>query len=191
MSKTKAGPTVSESSVSTPKIPKAREPKRKRSKMGQEKKRRKFSRFGSSTIAQISIVVYNIEEVAENWAALLDVPVPEIYVSLPEEDAETRYMGQPTRGRARIAFFHLRQIILELIEPIDGPSIWNDQLIARGQSLHHIAINVKEMNKRLPHLAKEGWSVIQSGKHSSGRYAYLDGTAHFGTVLELLEDDLT
>jgi methylmalonyl-CoA/ethylmalonyl-CoA epimerase len=163
-------------------------PKLKKAK-GKQKSRRKFSRFGSSTIAQISIVVYNIEEAAENWAALLDVPVPEIYVSLPEEKGETLYLGQPTPGRARIAFFKLRQIFLELIEPIDSPSVWNDQLIARGQSLHHIAIKVKDLNKRLSRYKKEGWPVIQSGRHSSGNYAYLDGTAHFGTILELIEDD--
>lgn len=156
---------------------------------GKQKPRRKFSRFGSSTIAQISIVVYNIEEAAENWAALLDVPVPEIYVSLPEEEGETRYLGQPTPGRARITFFKLRQIYLELIEPINGPSVWNDSLITRGQSLHHITIKVKGLEKRLTRYKKEGWSVIQSGKHSSGRYAYLDGTAHFGAILELLEDE--
>jgi methylmalonyl-CoA/ethylmalonyl-CoA epimerase len=163
-------------------------PKLKRIPRAKSKPRRKFSRFGSSTIAQISIVVYNIEEAAENWAALLDVPVPEIYVSLPEETGETLYMGQSTPGRARIAFFKLRQIYLELIEPIDGPSIWSDTLIQHGQSLHHIAIKVKGLEQRLAHYRKEGWTVIQSGKHSEGQYAYLDGTAHFGTVLELLED---
>jgi methylmalonyl-CoA/ethylmalonyl-CoA epimerase len=154
-----------------------------------QKPRRKFSRFGSSTVAQISIVVYNIEEAAENWAALLDLPVPEIYVSLPEERGETLYMGEPTPARARIAFFKMRQLYLELIEPVDGPSVWNDQLVTRGQGLHHIAIKVKGLEKRLKRYQKEGWSVIQSGKHSAGRYAYLDGTAHFGTILELLEDN--
>jgi hypothetical protein len=31
----------------------------------------------------------------------------------------------------------MRQIYLELIELINSPSIWNDSLIARVQSLHH------------------------------------------------------
>ena len=114
-------------------------------------------------------MVYNIEEAVENWAALLDVPVPDIYVSLPQNVGETCYMGEPTPARARIAFFKLCQIYLELIEPIDGPSVWNDSLIARGQSLHHIAIKVKGLEKRLAHYKKEGWSVIQSGKHPSGQ----------------------
>ncbi|MGL4610362.1 MAG: hypothetical protein ACRCYY_11915 [Trueperaceae bacterium] len=85
------------------------------------KKQKALSRFGGGNIAQLAIVVYTIEDVAENWAALLGVPVPEIYVSLPEEQAGTHYLGEPTKGRARIAFFHLRQLILELIEPLDGP----------------------------------------------------------------------
>lgn len=164
-------------------------PKLKSLTRGKPKPRRKFSRFGSSNIAQIGIVVYNIEEAAENWAALLDVPVPDIYVSLPSEEGETLYMGEPTPARARIAFFKLGKIYLELIEPIDGPSIWSESLVTRGQSLHHIIIKVKSLEKRLKHYKKEGWPVIQSGRHQSGKYAYLDGTAHFGTILELLEDD--
>jgi hypothetical protein len=92
-------------------------------------------------------------------------------------------------ARARLAFFPHGPITLELIEPIEGPSTWRDQLEQPGPSLHHMAFEVKGMAGLLPVLAEHGLPLVQGGDYTGGRYACLDGLARFGAEIELLEND--
>jgi hypothetical protein len=38
------------------------------------------------------------------------------------------FRGSPSQGRAKLAFFNLNNIVLEIIEPIGGPSTWSEFL---------------------------------------------------------------
>lgn len=143
----------------------------------------------SNNVVQIGVVVSNIEEATQAWARLLGVAPPEITLTDPVELAHTRYQNQSSPARAKMAFFQLGQVALELIEPVGEPSTWHDQLIAHGPSLHHIAFEVKGMADQLATLVEQGMPVLQQGDYPGGRYAYLDGTRRLGTVVELLEND--
>jgi hypothetical protein len=147
------------------------------------------SPLGAGTAVQIGLVVGDIEAAVRAWSQLLAVPPPEIILTDPVELARTEYRGQPTPARARLAFFPLGQVRLELIEPLGEPSTWREQLQAHGPSLHHIAFEVEGMAGRLAALSGHGLDLIQRGEYEGGRYAYLDGLERFGAVLELLEND--
>jgi catechol 2,3-dioxygenase-like lactoylglutathione lyase family enzyme len=145
--------------------------------------------LGTDRVMQIGIVVRDIEKTAAAWSRILGLPMPEIRTTDPVDKAQTEYEGEPTPARARLAFFHMGQVDIELIEPIDGPSTWKDQLDAGGDSLHHIAFVVDGMGERLAHLAEHDIPLVQRGEYTGGRYAYVDATRQLGTVLELLEND--
>jgi catechol 2,3-dioxygenase-like lactoylglutathione lyase family enzyme len=147
------------------------------------------SPLGSTTITQVAIIVRDIEAKAKAWAEVLGMSVPPIVITDPVEQAHTEYHGQSTAARARLVFFRLGQVALELIEPICEPSTWNDQLAAHGESLHHIAFQIKGMKERVAVLGEHGIPLVQRGDYRGGRYVYLDGTERLGAVLELLEND--
>lgn len=145
--------------------------------------------LGTTIAAQIAIVTSDIEAKARAWAELLGVPVPQIRETAPESETQIRYRGQPTPARAKLAFFQLGSISLELIEPIDRPSTWGDQLDQHGDSLHHIAFRIEGMKDKLAILDDLGIPLVQKGEYRGGRYAYVDGTGVLGATLELLEHD--
>ena len=145
--------------------------------------------LGSTTVTQIGLVVPNIEEAVQAWSSLLGVDPPKIITTDPVEQAHTEYRQHPTPARAKLAFFPLGQVTLELIEPLGEPSTWQDQLTAAGPSLHHIAFQIKGMAERVAVLAEHGLPLVQRGDYTGGRYAYLDGQQKFGAVVELLEND--
>ncbi len=147
------------------------------------------SPLGTNTITQIGLVVGNIEEAVQAWSALLGIPAPEILITDTVEIAHTEYRRQSSPARAKLAFFHLGQVDLELIEPIGEPSTWHDQLEAHGPSLHHIAFQVKGMADRLEALAAHDLPLLQRGDYTGGRYAYLDSSKQYGLIVELLEND--
>ncbi len=137
-------------------------------------------------VTQIGLVVHDITAAAQAWATILGVPVPDIITTDPVEMAHTEYQGKPSTARAKLAFFHLGQVDIELIEPLGEPSTWRDQLNAHGSSLHHIAFQVKGMNDQIAAL---GFPLVQKGDYEGGRYAYVDAQEQLGTVIELLEND--
>jgi hypothetical protein len=145
--------------------------------------------LGDNKAMQIGLVVENIDEAAQAWAHLLGVDLPSIIVTDTVDIAHTRYQGNPTPAQAKLAFFDLGQVSLELIQPIGEPSTWNDQLVAHGPSLHHIAFEIKGMETHIHKLAKYRLQLVQQGDYTGGRYAYLDGQKRFGAVIELLEND--
>ncbi len=95
--------------------------------------------LGSATVAQIGIVVRDIESRARAWANLLGLPMPAILATDPVDRARTEYHGAPSAARAKLAFFHLGQVDVELIEPVGGPRTWRDQLDRHGESIHHLS----------------------------------------------------
>ena len=145
--------------------------------------------LGTTTITQVAIVVHNIEEKARAWADVLGMPVPEIIITDTVDKAQTQYHGASTEARAKLAFFHLGQVALELIEPIGAPSTWQEHLDKYGESIHHIAFEIKGMQDKITYLAGKGVPLVQKGEYTGGRYAYSDGMAKLGAVLELLEND--
>ena len=88
--------------------------------------------LGSNTPTQIGLVVPNIEEAVRAWSLLLGVPQPDIMITDTVDLAHTEYKNQSTPARAKLAFFPMGQVTLELIEPIGEPSTWNDQLVEHG-----------------------------------------------------------
>jgi methylmalonyl-CoA/ethylmalonyl-CoA epimerase len=145
--------------------------------------------LGTTVITQVGIIVRDIEARARAWSDILGLPMPDIQVTDTVDLAHTEYHGAPSTARAKLAFFHLGQVDVELIEPIGEPSTWNDQLQQHGDSLHHIAVQIQGMQDKLAYLDSKGMNLLQRGDYTGGRYAYVDGQAQLGTILELLEND--
>ncbi len=143
---------------------------------------------GNNIVCQVAVVVKDIEKTARDYAEIFGLAVPEVVITDPLEKAHTRYHGKPTEGRAKLAFFNMGQVVLELIEPIGGPSTWQEVLDSRGEGMHHIAFMVSGMDNTLAQLDSQGCPTVQRGDYTGGQYAYVDATKKLKLVLELLEN---
>jgi 4-hydroxyphenylpyruvate dioxygenase-like putative hemolysin len=75
---------------------------------------------------------------------VLGLPRPDVIVTDDYEQARTVYRGQPSPARAKLAFFDMGQVKIELIEPIGDLSAWKETLNAKGEGIHHIAFQIKK-----------------------------------------------
>jgi methylmalonyl-CoA/ethylmalonyl-CoA epimerase len=147
------------------------------------------SGIGTTTVMQVGIIVRDIEAKVHAWANVFGLPEPEIMVTDTVERAQTKYQGELSEARAKLAFFDLGQVALELIEPIGEPSTWKDHLDQHGEGIHHIAFVIQDMPEKLAYLDAKGIPLIQTGEYTGGRYAYADGLDQLGLIVELLEND--
>jgi methylmalonyl-CoA/ethylmalonyl-CoA epimerase len=143
--------------------------------------------LGSTTLAQVAIVVRNIEEAAQRYADILGLPVPEPIVTAPGLEVNQTYRGTPSEARANLAFFSVGQVQIELIEPLGGASTWQEVLDRKGECVHHIAFWVEGMQKSVNFLKSRSIPMVQRGDMGEGQYAYFDSEPQLGVMLELLE----
>lgn len=145
--------------------------------------------IGTDIVAQVGIIVHDIEQVARRYGEVLGIPVPGFIETPGYAITKTTYHWQPSDATAKLAFFDLGQVQLELIQPDEKPSVWRSFLETRGQGAHHIAFQVKDTKAITGYLEKHGMSVEQQGMYAdgTGMYTYIASEAMFGTAIELLE----
>lgn len=144
--------------------------------------------INTKRVAQVAIIVRNIEKASQAWAEVLGVPVPTPIVAGNNDKRPTHYLGKPTDAEAKLAFFEMDNLQLELIEPLGGNSTWQNYLDKRGEGMHYIAFWVKGIDGVEKRFELKGMPAEQTGGWDGGGYSYIDATKSLGCVLELLED---
>ncbi|PPA69118.1 VOC family protein [Jeotgalibacillus proteolyticus] len=143
----------------------------------------------SNKIAQIGIIVRDIEKTSQAYADFFGIEKPKAVWTDGYEKAETVYKEKPSNARAQLAFFDMGSVQLELIQPNEEPSTWKEYLDTHGEGVQHIAFITDKMKERVDAMQSEGISLIQKGEYTGGRYAYMDTTEDLKVIFELLEND--
>ena len=144
----------------------------------------------SSKMVQVGIVVRNIEKTAAAYAKFFGVPVPGIHETDGLDKTHAVYQGKPLRARAKLAFFNMESLSLELIEPVGGPSTWKDHLDQKGEGVHHIAFLVDDLAAALRELDARGVKLIDRVPRPGARghqVGFLHPAACGGVLVELVE----
>ncbi len=153
------------------------------------KTKKSMNLLDNTKMAQVAIVVNDIEKSAAAYAKLFNMPVPEVSVTEEPANKPTLYEGRHTAAKAKLAFFNLENIQVELIQPVGKPSTWNDFLEEHGEGLHHIAFWVEGMQKHVKLFKDNGMPEVQNGGWDGGEYSYIDAGEKLGVVIELLQND--
>lgn len=146
-----------------------------------------LSRDNLNRVAHLAIVVGDIEKAVATWSELLGLEKPSITETESWESTQMAFRGKPSKAGARLSFLNLENIVLEFIQPVGGPSTWQDFLDRYGEGIHHIAFNVEDLEERLESLRKAGVKVEQKGDFKGGRYVYTNPKSELGAVIELLQ----
>jgi catechol 2,3-dioxygenase-like lactoylglutathione lyase family enzyme len=143
--------------------------------------------LGSTKCAQVAIVVRDIEATSKHYADIFGLPTPNIIITAPGLEVNATFKGEPTNAQAKLAFFDLGSVQLELIEPMGGSSVWQEALDRNGEHVQHIAFWVEGMQRTVDFLKTKDIPMVQRGDMGEGQYAYFDAGAQLGVTLELLE----
>jgi hypothetical protein len=71
---------------------------------------------------------------------------------------------------------HCDPIDFEILQPLEGPSIYKEFLKEKGEGLHHVSVvnPVENVHRALGDFKKEGIDVLMSGKLEGIEFYYLD-----------------
>jgi methylmalonyl-CoA/ethylmalonyl-CoA epimerase len=114
---------------------------------------------------QIGVVVADMDRSIKYLSEIFGIgPFRQtVYPPADRPDMPRQYHGAPADFTCRLAFADLGPVELELIQPLEGKSLWRDYLNQHGEGIHHIRYNVKDLNQVTEYLAGKGIDVVQQG----------------------------
>jgi methylmalonyl-CoA/ethylmalonyl-CoA epimerase len=94
--------------------------------------------------------------------------------------------------KAKIAFFPIGQTRIELIQPINPESVMGKFLEKKGEGIHHISFNVKDVDRSLSELEPRGIQLIDRKARKvreNEKVAFLSPKSTNGVLIELIQED--
>ena len=146
----------------------------------------------TNVLTQVGFIVKDIEATKKKFAEFFGVEPPPHFDGGKFEVTGTVVNGEPAPdANCLMAFFSVGpNVQLELIQPNGVKSTWQDHLDKYGEGIHHLAFNIKGMDKMVIKCEKFGMKCVQRGKYGNagGEYAYMDAYDDLKCLIELLEN---
>ena len=136
---------------------------------------------------QINIVVRDIEKAARKWGELLGIPTPEIRMNHLEGGENYTYRGQPVSCDLKVADIPMNGFVIELHEPIGGPSSFQEFLDKHGNGVHHIGFEVGERRDEvIQELSEAGYDTNRTlGIYPGSSWTIVDSEEDLGVNLNI------
>jgi catechol 2,3-dioxygenase-like lactoylglutathione lyase family enzyme len=136
-----------------------------------------------SKLIQVGVVVKDLDKTVERLLSLGIGPFTQMHIP---DDAEQWFRGKPLDAKFKISGAKLGEIMLELIQPLEGKSPHQEFLDSQGEGIQHIAFAVDDLDREVAKLTKQGASILLSANLRDVRVAYLDlGVG--GLIFELMQ----
>ncbi len=147
--------------------------------------------FPISNIAQICVIVPDLDEAVENYWKVFGIGPWTFYTyGKPLVKRMTR-LGRPCEYRMRVALANVGPMRIELIEPLEGDTVYSEFVEKHGYGVHHVGVLIEEMATALEQAEEAGLEMTQDGAgfgpDGDGHYAYLATEDLIGTTIELIE----
>ena len=135
-------------------------------------------------IVQVGIIVENVEETARKLEELIGIGPFEI---LEPEYRDLTYQGKAGRFKLKLALARAGPVQIELAQPLQGETIYDEFVKRKGYGLHHLGIKTENMEESVKEMESKDFKVIQSGNRPGVKWAYLSTEGRLGLIFELLE----
>jgi catechol 2,3-dioxygenase-like lactoylglutathione lyase family enzyme len=141
-------------------------------------------------VGQIGILVPDLDGALRAYGAFGTIESWSIYTYGPPTVPSLRYRDGPGRFSVRIALGG-RAPQIELMQPIEGPSLYDEWIAERGYGLHHLGFFVPSLDVAVAAMTDAGFAVLQRGSgyglDGDGGFAYFDTADLASVILEAIE----
>ncbi|MGD0918075.1 MAG: VOC family protein [Thermodesulfobacteriota bacterium] len=136
-------------------------------------------------VIQVCVVVKNIRKAVESYWNLFAIGPWKIYTFQPPDLTNATLHGKLEKYSMKIAITMIGNMMWELIEPLEGPSIYKEFLEERGEGIHHVHFAVDNYDQTVAALKKQGINILMDGSWKGITYAYLDTERELGAIFEI------
>lgn len=142
------------------------------------------------TIRQIALVVRDIDRAMPHWSSFGIAPW-QVFDFGPTMVQEMTHRGRAQTEGVTLALCDVGPLSLELIEPGEDASVYQEHLTNHGEGLHHVGYFVDDIGAAIAEMTDRGYALLQSGRafgqDGDGAYVYVDTEGDLGCVLEAIQ----
>jgi methylmalonyl-CoA/ethylmalonyl-CoA epimerase len=147
--------------------------------------------FLRNGVAQVGLIVEDLDKAVGCYWQSFGIGPWHIYTYGRPLVKKMTYRGRSSEYRMRIALSYLGPLRIELIETLEGQTIYAEFVREHGYGLHHFGVLVEDMEVAIAEAESAGLTVIQDGAgfglDGDGHYAYLDTESSIGVTIELIQ----
>ena len=102
---------------------------------------------------------------------------------------DMRYRGEPAEFVIKVCFARSGNVIWELMQPVSGPTIFQEYLDRHGEGVQHIAFDCGDMTvqERIAEFEQRGFVPVQSGNWlGQNQFVFFGTQDAAGTVFETI-----
>ena len=142
-------------------------------------------------IGQVAILVPDLDAAMRNYWEGYGIGPWHVYTYARPLVKEMSYHGKPADYKMRIGLSYFGPMRIELIQPLEGDSVYSDFIREHGYGVHHFGLIVDDMQAALKETEEAGLDMLMDGSgfglEGDGHYAYLDTEKALGVTLELIQ----
>ncbi|MDP2873338.1 MAG: VOC family protein [Bacillota bacterium] len=138
----------------------------------------------------VCLVVRDVEKTAAVYSSLFGVG-PFTIRQVHSEASQATVHGEPTAYTLKFGYARTGTIILELVETVEGHTIYEEFLAQHGEGLHHLGFRAPPpLDDELVRWRAQGIEPLQVNRRDDPRYgwAYMDTQALAGCLVEIVCD---
>jgi catechol 2,3-dioxygenase-like lactoylglutathione lyase family enzyme len=134
--------------------------------------------FVSPPVKQVAVIVHDLDEAVRRWTELLGIGPWTAYRLQAPRLQGMHYYGAEVEFSLRHALaWQGESFQFELIQPLEGPSIFADHLQEHGEGLHHVGKYVPDHERAVAEALAAGFVAIQGargfGAEGDGAFVYM------------------
>ncbi len=150
--------------------------------------------FLDLSIGQLGYVVEDVDKIVREYYDQFGIGGWKFYTYGAPLLSFMNYRGRPIQYKAKIGLSYFGKTRIELIQPLEGHTIYSDFIEKHGYGLQHLGIYVTDIKKEIAKAETAGISVVMEGGgfglDGDGHFAYLDTEDRFGITYELIQRPL-
>ncbi len=144
-----------------------------------------------TNVAQVAILVPDLDAAMKNFWERFAVGPWSVYTYDNKFVPTQNRHGQPTRYSSRIGLANIGDLRIELIQPLEGDTVYTDHIKKHGYGVQHLGVLTKSMKDSVAAAEQAGFSITMDGSgfglDGDGAYAYLDSEDLVGITFEFIE----
>ncbi len=142
-----------------------------------------------SGVQQVALVVRDLDATMAQYSERLGIGPWWVKAYGPPGLTGMRIRGEEVPYSMKLALAWTGDTMWELIEPLDGPSIYKEFLAAHGEGFHHVLVEHRagDLAAAIAEFTARGCPPLMEGRFGAVRFAYMDTEGPLKTVIEMVE----
>ncbi len=141
-----------------------------------------------SEVRQVGLVVRDLEATLESYTNQVGIGPWRVSLLAPPGLSDMRIRGESVDYSMKVAVAWTGNTMWELIEPVDGPSIYKEFLDHHGEGIHHLLVHHHglDFETALERFSERGCPPLMEGRLGDIRFAYVESEGPLKTTLEIV-----